>query len=404
MSRRPFKPQPLPERVVDTDPALAECVEHLTAHRVIGFDTEFVGEDTFRPELCLIQVSTAERLYLIDPYAVHSLAPFWALLHDSARTVVAHAGREEVRMCRFQSGAPPAHLFDTQIAAGLIGLTYPISYAGLVQIVLGARLNKGDTLSDWRRRPLSASQVRYAYDDVRYLIPAYERLSAKLEAYKRAEWADEEFAGFVRWTAGEDAAVERWRKVKGGGALNRRELAVLRAVFAWRLGVAERQDRPPRSVMRDDVLLEVARRGAKTPDDLGSLRGIPPKEFENVQRAVREANKLPAGELPKKIESEQDPPQVAVLGSLLTVVLNDVCDRLKLAQSLVCSQQDLKDLVRSRQPGGKMPEDSPFNHGWRKDAVLPHLERVLTGGLAVRVNDPKTRAPLEYLEVGEEAE
>jgi ribonuclease D len=404
MPRRPFKPPPLPERMVDTDSALADCVEHLSAHRVIGFDTEFVGEDTFRPELCLIQVSTAERLYLIDPYALDSLASFWALLHDSARTVIAHAGREEVRMCRFQSGAPPANLFDTQIAAGLIGLTYPISYAGLVQIVLGTRLNKGDTLSDWRRRPLSASQVRYAYDDVRYLIPAYERLSAKLEAYTRTDWATEEFTGFVKWTAGEDAAVERWRKVKGGGALNRRELAVLRAVFAWRLGVAERQDRPARSVMRDDVLLEVARRGAKAPDELGSLRGIPPKEFENVQRAVREANRIPPAELPHKLEAEQDPPQVAVLGSLLTVVLNDVCDRLKLAQSLVCSQQDLKDLVRSRQPGGMMPDDSPFRNGWRKEAVLPHLERVLEGGLAVRVNDPKTRAPLEYIELVSEDE
>jgi ribonuclease D len=402
MPRRPFKPPPLPERMVDTAPALAECVAHLAAHRVIGFDTEFVGEDTFRPELCLIQVSTAERLYLIDPYEVGSLAPFWALLHDSARTVIAHAGREEVRMCRFQSGAPPANLFDTQIAAGLIGLTYPISYAGLVQIVLGARLNKGDTLSDWRRRPLSASQVRYAYDDVRYLIPAYERLTAKLEKYSRTDWAAEEFAAFVKWTSGEDMAVERWRKVKGSGALGRRELAVLRAVFEWRLGVAERQDRPARGVMRDDVLLEVARRGARTPDDLGSLRGIPPREFENVQRAVMEANRIPQAELPPKIESEQDPPQVAVLGSLLTVVLNDVCDRLKLAQSLVCSQQDLKDLVRSRQPGGRMPADSPFLEGWRKTDVLPHLERVLEGGLAVRVNDPKTTAPLEYIEIVDE--
>ncbi len=399
MPRRPFKPAPLPERMVDTDPALAECVAHLATQRVIGFDTEFVGEDTFRPELCLIQVSTAERLYLIDPFEVSSLAPFWALMHDSARVVIAHAAREEVRMCRFKSGAPPAHLFDTQIAAGLIGLTYPISYAGLVQIALGTRLNKGDTLSDWRRRPLSASQVRYAYDDVRYLIPAYERLSAKLERYTRTAWAEEEFVAFVKWTTGEDTAVERWRKVKGCGALGRRELAVLRAVFVWRMGVAERQDRPARSVMRDDVLLEVAKCGARTPDSLGSLRGIPPREFETVERAVRDANRIPTAELPEKTESEQDPPQVAVLGSLLTVVLNDVCDRLKLAQSLVCSQQDLKDLVRARQPGGKMPADSPFNDGWRKADVLPHLDRILTGGLAVRVNDPQTTAPLEYIEI-----
>lgn len=402
MPRRAYKPPVLPEMAVDSALTLAECVEHLAEHAVLGFDTEFVGEDSFRPELCLIQVSTAERMYLIDPYSLDSLDPFWQLLHDPARTVIAHAAREEVRMCRFQSGEPPATLFDTQIAAGLIGLTYPISYAGLVQIVLGARLNKSDTLSNWRQRPLSHSQVKYAYDDVRYLIPAYDKLKAKLARYDRTEWATEEFAGFVKWTVGEDVSVERWRKVKGIGALNRRELAVLRAVFGWRLGVAERQDRPARSVMRDDVLLEVAKRGARTPDDLGSLRGIPSRELDHVKKAVEEANRLPAAELPAKIETEQDPPQVAVLGSLLTVVLNDVCDRLKVAQSLVCSGQDLKDLVRSRLPDGAMPADSPFADGWRREHVLPHLERILAGGLAVRVSDPKTTAPLEYIELVDE--
>ena len=302
-------------------------------------------------------------------------------------------------MCRFQSGKPPATLFDTQIAAGFLGLIYPISYAGLVQTVLGARLNKSDTLSNWRARPLTHSQVKYAYDDVRFLIPCYEKLRGKLEKYDRGDWAAEEFAGFVNWTVGEDAGVERWRKVKGTGSLGRRELAVLRAVFGWRLGVAERQDRPARSVMRDDVLVEVAKTGARAPDTLGQLRGIPPREFDHVKRAVDEAVRLPQAEWPERIETEQDPPQVAVLGSLLTVVLNDVCDRLKLAQNLVCSGQDLKDLVRAHQPDGKLPPDSPFREGWRKEHVLPHLDRILAGGLAVRVNDPKTTAPLEYIEL-----
>lgn len=399
MSRRPYQPAPLPEQLVSAPAELAGCVEHLAAHPLVGFDTEFVGEDTYRPELCLIQVSTAERLYLIDPYTCGPLDRFWALMHDPARTVIAHAGREEVRMCRFQSGTAPANLFDLQIAAGLVGLTYPIGYAGLVQLVLGARLNKGDTLSDWRRRPLSASQVRYAYDDVRYLIPAYTKIAAKLTRYDRMGWAADEFGGFIKWAVGDgEAAVERWRRVKGAGALRRRELAVLRAAFHWREGVAVRQNRPPRTVMRDDVLIEVARRGSRSADDVLHLRGVPPREAEAILAAVREANRLPADECPAPSEGEQDPPQVAVLGGLLNVVLNDVCDRLKLAQSLVCSQQDLKDLVRSKQPGGRLPADSPFLAGWRREAVLPHLERVLAGGLMVRVTDPRVPAPLEYIE------
>ncbi len=346
----------------------------------------------------MIQVSTSERLYLIDPYGVDSLAGFWELFQDPNRVIIAHAGREESRMCFFQSGLPPTNLFDTQIAAGFVGLIYPIGYAGLVQTVLGARLNKGDTLSDWRRRPLSSSQIRYAYDDVRYLIPAYERLKSKLDKYERGAWATEEFRAFIRWAIGEDATVERWRKVKGSGGLDRRELAVLRAVAQWRDGVAERQDRPVRSVVRDDVLLEIARRGVQEPDQIDSLRGIPPREIENVVKAVKAANKLPLSECPSEAEADHDPAQVAVLTSLLNVVLADVCERLRLAQSLVCSQSDLKELVRSKLNGGAIPADSPFAKGWRRSDVLPHLERILTGNLALRVKDPRLTSPLEYIE------
>lgn len=398
MPRRPYKPLPLPEHHVTDPSALAACVDHLSRHALIGFDTEFVGEDTYRPDLCLIQVSTAERLFVIDPFESGPLGSFWELLHDPKRTVIVHAGREEVRLSRFQSGRPPAALFDMQIAAGLIGLTYPIGYAGLVQTVLGSRLNKGDTLSDWRRRPLSDSQIRYAYDDVRYLIPAYEKVHKRLTQYDRLGWAAEEFGEFIGRATAADVSEDRWRRVKGSGGLGRRELAVVKALYEWRDGVAERRNRPARTVMRDDVLVEVARRGARAPDDLHELRGIPRGEAEAITRAVRGANALPLSQCPPRVLSDQDPPQVAVLGSLLNVVLTDVCERLRLAQSLVCSMQDLKDLVRARQPGGALPDDSPFRGGWRREVILPHLERVLDGNLMVRVTNSQTPAPLEYIE------
>jgi ribonuclease D len=404
MSRRPFKPANLPELLVADPAGLAQCVDHLQNHTLIGFDTEFVGEDTYRPDLCLVQVSTRERLYLIDPFEAGPLDRFWQLMHDPARTIIAHAGREEVRMCRFLSGTAPANLFDAQIAAGLIGLTYPIGYAGLVQAVLGSRLNKSDTLSDWRRRPLSDSQVRYAYDDVRFLIPAYERIHNRLTKYDRLSWAADEFTTFVRWATGDDEIPEeRWRKVKGIGALHRRELAVARSMFQWREEVAVRRNRPARTVMRDDVLIEVARRGSRNPDEVQNLRGVQRGEAETITTLARAANKIPLNQCPTVQANETDPPQVAVLGSLLNVVLTDVCERLKLAQNLVCSQQDLKDLVRARQPDATLVEDSPFRTGWRREHILPHLERVLDGGLMVRVNNTQLPAPLEYIEpIGDE--
>ncbi len=397
MPRRPFRPLPLPEVSVADEYGLVDAVAHLRDAAAFGFDTEFVGEDSYRPELCLIQVSTADRLMLIDPYTCGPLDEFWALMHDPNRVIVAHAGREEVRMCRFASARPPANLFDVQIAAGLVGMTYPIGYAGAVQEILGVRLTKGDTLTDWRRRPLSASQIRYAYDDVRYLLPIHAKLTARLTKLNRLPWAAEEFAAFVRRATGDEVTVERWRKLKGIGSLNRRELAVVRGVFGWREAVAERQNRPARSVMRDDILVEVARRGAKNTDELQHLRGMPRFDMAGIVAAVRAAAELLPAQCPERVVSEIDPPQVGTLSSLLSVVLADLCEHRKLAPSLVCSQQDLKDLVRARLPGNGLPDDSPFAAGWRAEAIRSALEEVLDGRTSVRVADPLSSDPLEYL-------
>ncbi|MBY0456021.1 MAG: ribonuclease D, partial [Gemmataceae bacterium] len=228
MPRRPSKRPALPEQLVTHPAQLAACLDHLADAPLVGFDTEFVGEDAYRPELCLIQVSTAEALFVIDPFECGSLEEFWSLLHDPRRTVVVHAGREDVRMCYFQSGRPPGDVFDVQIAAGLVGMTYPIGYAGLVHDLLRQRMQKGETLTDWRQRPLTPAQVRYAYDDVRFLLPAHRKLTERLQRYRRTAWAREEFASFVRKATGEDGTQERWRKVKGIGALDRRGLAVVR--------------------------------------------------------------------------------------------------------------------------------------------------------------------------------
>ena len=183
MPRRAFRPAPLPELIVSDAKKLSVCVRDLARSTVIGFDTEFVGEDSYQPELCLIQVSTADRLYIIDPFASPARSTaFWALMHDPARVVLAHAAREESAALPVRLRARCRPTCSTRRSpSACSGHTYPISYAGLVQETLGVRLNKGDTLSDWRRRPLSDSQLRYAFDDVRYLIPAYDLIHAQVE-------------------------------------------------------------------------------------------------------------------------------------------------------------------------------------------------------------------------------
>ena len=401
MPRRPLKPTKpvvLPEQLVSGPSQMAACLEHLAESPVIGFDTEFVGEDAYRPELCLVQIATAEQLFVIDPFATGPLDNLWKLLIDARRTTVVHSGREDIRICFFQAGKPPSNVFDVQIAAGLVGLNYPIGYGALVYDLLGQRMTKGETLTDWRRRPLTPAQVRYAFDDVRFLLPAWKKLTERLKRTKRTEWAAEEFSAAVEKAIVDDEIAERWRKVKGIGGLDRRSLAIAREVYQWREGFAERLNRPPKHLLRDDVLAEIARRGPTKYDELAAFRGVPSREVDAILEAVRRAKALSPEECPEPEARENDPAHVLMLGNLLGVVLVDWCARNKLASNLVASGSDLKAVVRSRVQRASLPE-IPLTRGWRAEVVLRELESILDGTRAVRVENLRAPAPLEFLPV-----
>ena len=398
MARRPVKRPGLPEHFV-TDPAqLDVCLAHLAQMPLVGFDTEFVGEDAYRPELCLVQVSTAEQLFVIDPYECGPLDGFWELLLDPSRTVIVHAGREDVRMCYFQAGTAPPNVFDVQIAAGLVGMTYPIGYAGLVHDLLHQRMTKGETLTDWRQRPLTPAQIRYAYDDVRYLLPAHRKLTERLKRHKRLDWATEEFATAVKRAVADDVTIERWRKIKGIGALNRRELAVARELYGWRDKFAERLNRPPRFLMRDDLLIEIAKRGPTKAEELHAVRGLPRGQEDVIIDAIKRAKALPPEQCPEPEARDNDTSNILLLGNLLNVVLSDFSGRNRLAANLVSSGADLKAIVRSRVYGEPLP-DVALTRGWRAKVVLPELLALLAGDTAIRVADLKATDPLELIEL-----
>ncbi len=398
MHRRLPKSALLPETLVTQPDQLTGCLDHLARSPVLGFDTEFVGEDAYRPELCLVQVAAPDHLFVIDPFSCGPLNRFWEVMTDPARTVVVHAGREDVRLCFFAAGKPPAGVFDVQLAAGLVGFSYPIGYAGLVQELLGHRMSKGETLTDWRRRPLLPAQMRYAFDDVRHLLPVWRRLTERLRRANRLDWATEEFAGFIGKAIADETATERWRKVKGIGGLDRSGLAIVREVYGWRDGFARRVNRPPRMLLRDDLIVEIARRGPTSLNDLQSLRGLPRGEPEAILDAVHRAKALPPTELPDLEPRDNDPAHIVLLGNLLGVVLADLCARRKLAANLVASGQDLKAVVRATATGQATP-DLPLTRGWRAGAILPELLAVLHGAHAVRVVKPNSSAPLAYFPV-----
>src|SRR5262249_2064239 len=312
-------------------------------------------------------------LFLIDPLSAGPLDAFWQLLVEPTRTVVVHAGREEIRLCRRLSGRAPGNWFDLQIAAGLVGLNYPMGHAALVYQLLGTQLSKGETLTEWRHRPLTASQMSYAFDDVRYLLPLWQRLDARLAELGRRDWARQEFDRFVAQAIPEltnqPIIADKWRKLRGLGVLDRRRLAMGREMFLAREAVAAQMNRPPRVRGRDDLLIGIARRNPNAAQGAQTRRGMARRFVQPMWEAIERARQLAPDQLPNNIEREQDRPQVALIVNLLGAILSDFCAREKLAVSLTCSMNDLRDLVRAKMQNDSASATNPLMAGWRKDFV-----------------------------------
>jgi ribonuclease D len=387
------------EHIVDQPEALREAVAHLKDVQTIGFDTEFVGEHTFHPELCLIQVATSDRLLLIDPQSAGPLDDFWQLLSGGKVEVVVHAGREEIRQCIRATGKPPKRCFDVQIAAGLVGLSHPLGHASLVNQLLGTNLAKTETLTDWRTRPLTPQQIRYAFDDVRYLLALHKKLKDKLIKFGRLDWAVEEFERLATIAADEAPSnAERWRKVKGASSLHAKQLAMLRELYTWRRDKAEVLNRPARTLIRDELMVDLIRRDPHSAADLQGIRGmgIARRDVDSLLAALERGKHTPSEHLPRVTEKEIDPPQMAVLIDFLQVIVGHLSLQMKISPGLICTVADLRAVVKTILDAKAARGRSLLNEGWRKKHIRPLLEGVLTGGYSLRVGNVHSLAPLEF--------
>jgi ribonuclease D len=386
------------EEILITKPAqLLELSSHVRSVGRFGFDTEFVSEDTFEPALCLIQVSTPERLAIIDPQAVGDLGPFWDLVHDPTLDVVMHAAGEDMRICLLRTGKLPRRVFDVQIAAGLVGFGYPLSLVNLVAQTLRVSMPGSETRTDWRRRPLSPAQLRYALDDVRYLLPMADLLTSELRQLGRTGWAESEFADFLDGIENR-AEEERWRRLSGLHQLNRRGLEVARRLFHWRETEARRQNRPIRQIIRDDLLIAVARRQPISRRDLEALRDFNRSSLTSNSQAVlavvEQARAVPEDQLPVLPQRPDDSPGASTLASLLSAALGQCCVQGKVAASLVGTVGDLKYLIRWYLDGQSDGERPSLLEGWRGDLCGDLLLEVLQGRRTFRVVDPGGEFPL----------
>lgn len=383
--------------LVSTASGLRELTDHLRESGRFAFDTEFVSEESFEPVLCLVQVATRDRLVVVDPMALDDLAPFWDAVTDPAVEVVMHAAGEDLRICRFQTGRLPARVVDVQVAAGLAGYGYPLSLGNLVRQELGISLPGGETRTDWRRRPLSGPQLRYACDDVAHLLDLADRLGGRLAAWGRATWADAEYH---RMIASIDARSDedRWRRLPGLHQLSRRGLETARRLSEWRREEARRSNRPLRQIIRDDLLIAIAKRQPATRRDLEALRDFNRPHLHAKSREIleliNEAQSVAPEELPEHAERHEEGPGLAMVVSLLAATLNQCCAESRVSSALVGSSSDLKALVRwfvEERPEGHEPD---LVRGWRDEVCGRTLVDVLAGRRALRVVDPTAEVPV----------
>ena len=383
----------LPE-LVTTGEQLARVLGTLRDDGSFAYDSEFIGEQSYHPQLCLVQVASRSTLALIDPLAALDMTPFWELLADASVTKIVHAGDSDIEPVVRHLQRPAANVFDTQIAAGFVGLPYPISLKKLVLEFTGVQLGRDLGFSDWQQRPLSPVQIRYAADDVRYLPAAHRSMLARLEALGHAQHAEDECAAACDMARFGFDPQTQYLRVRGGNLLAPRALAVLKELTAWRDGAARRHDKPPRAFLKDEVMVELARERPGSIADLARIRGLPKaitEEFgADIVAAVARAQSTPKPELPAP---EPEPGAADKFrADALFAVLQCLCAGSSLDQGLVASRRELEKFYLHVAHGtGELPS---LLQGWRREAVGEPLKSFLLGksGLAMTWEDGSLRA------------
>ena len=345
---------------------LSDLCDRLAAEPYVTVDTEFMRERTYWPELCVVQLGGADDVAVVDALMPGlDLAPLGRLLADPAVTKVFHAARQDVEIFLQLFGAVPAPLFDTQIAAMVAGFGDQVGYDSLVAGLAGGQIDKAHRFSDWSARPLSAAQLAYAAADVTHLRTVYERLTARLDQEGRLAWVAEEMAELAQPATYRPDPETMWERLRPR-TTNRRMLAVLRAVAAWREREAQRINIPRQRLVRDESLLEIAATAPQDAAALGRIRGIT-RGFADGQTglslldSIAEAGRLPEDQLPEARTAREGAKPSPALVALLKVLLAEKSETHDVAPKLLASSDDIDRLAGEEQP------DVPALHGWRRE-------------------------------------
>jgi ribonuclease D len=392
-----------------TDPAeLAALVGDIRASGRLALDTEFVWERTYRPQLGIVQIATDRKTAILDALALRDLSPLFPLLRDPAIPVVLHGGGQDLEILALLMGEPVRGVVDTQVIAAFLGYGLQVGLGVLLERVLRVRVRKDQTYTDWTRRPLRPEQLAYAREDVVHLLPLHDRLRAALEQRGREAWVAEELQALedpARWRPVPDE--ERYRSVKGWQRLGGRELAVLRALAAWRERTARQLDVRPHFVVSDVVLTTLAARPVASLEELRGVRGLSPGAVSRYGRgllaAIGEGRACPPARWPARPERVRRHAPPTGLVALLRAAVQVAAEREEIAPEIVASTRDIEALVAlvtNPDDAAVRAEPPPLVRGWRGRLIGERLVAIARGELAIRydasrreiVAEPVTRA------------
>jgi ribonuclease D len=349
---------------IDKDDELPALVQRLHPQPWIGVDTEFLRERTFFPKLCLLQLSAADQIWCVDTLAVESLEPLMPVLAASPARKLIHAARQDLEAVYLSTKRVMSPVFDTQIAAGCIGLKPQVGYAELVKTLLDVTVPKGQTRTDWSKRPLTREQLEYAADDVLYLGEVSERLSHRLRELGREHWVSEDCAALESMDLYEPDPSQAWARLRGLAQLVPEQRARAKTIAVWREKIARNRDLPRAWIMPDAAIFSVA-------------QGAPPPLNDALAANLKTALAAAADDVEDQ-EPSQDarptPEQKAMIDRLSRIVDARAAE-LQVSAEILAPRGELKALAMSPRAGA--PRGSHALAGWRRDEIGTRLLEAL---------------------------
>lgn len=372
-----------PIQYINRPDQLPKLCEQIQQASWIALDTEFLREKTYYPKFCLLQIATLDWVACVDPIALPNLDTLFEAIYNPNIVKVFHSCRQDLEIFFQITGKLPEPVFDTQIAAPLLGFQDNPGYAMLVSSLLNVNLTKAHTRADWSKRPLTADEIDYAADDVIYLCQIYSIMTQKLTALGRIDWLKQDFAELTNPAHYEVKPEKSWLRIKGQNKLTGKQLSIIQTLAEWRERTAQAEDRPKNWLLRDELLFDLAKLQPETVADLATVRGINERAVQRYGKElcqlITDAKNRPPIPLTLKDRPAKKTQQQEAILDILTALVRIRAEENELNPSILASRKDLEALLFNGD------DECPLLHGWRYTMAGRELVGLLKGELLLGI-------------------